>query len=82
MKKFIVTNKQLTDFVKNKQAEKVFYEIVADLHINHKNLNESVSLMKLNKNVIDNYRRKNLVTPKVEEMLIQHGILDENKQII
>lgn len=82
MRRIIVTNKQLETFVETKKAEKVFYEIVADLHENKKNLNESVSINGVNQSVIDNYSRKNLITPKVNEMLIKYGIIDEKKEII
>lgn len=78
MKRFIVTEEQLAQFVETKQAEKTYYKILAELHKNRKNLNESVSLEKANKSIIDNFRRKGLVTPKVEEMLIKHRIVGEN----
>lgn len=82
MKRFIVTEEQLNDFVKSKQAEKIYYQILAELHKNRKNLTENISLEKTNQNVIDNFHRKGFITPKVEEMLIKRGILGENKQII
>lgn len=82
MRRIIVTNKQLANFVETKQAEKTFYNIVADLHTNRKNLNENVLLEGANKSVIDNYSRKNLITPKVNEMLIKYGVINEKKEII
>jgi len=82
MKRFIVTEEQLNTFVETKKAEKIFYQIVGDLYTSRKNLNENLSLAKHNQTIIDNYRRKNLVTPKVDELLIKRGILDENRQII
>ena len=82
MRKIIVTNKQLTNFVESKKTEKVFYDIVADLHLNRKNLNESVSIISANQSVIDNYLRKNLITPEINEMLIKYDIINEKKEII
>ena len=82
MRRIIVTNKQLANFVESKKAEKVFYDIVADLHENKKNLNESISIGGANQSVIDNYSRKNLITPKVNEMLVKYGIINEKKEII
>ena len=82
MKRFIVTNKQLSEYVENKKAEKVYYDILECLHKNMKNLNESVSLKGANQSVIDNFKRKNLITPKVQEMLIKHKIIDEKHEII
>ena len=82
MRKIIVTKAQLKEYVETKQAEKVFYEIVADLHLNRKNLNENVSINGANQSVIDNYKRKNLITPKVNEMLIKYGVINEKREII
>jgi len=82
MRRIIVTTKQLETFIESKKAEKVFYDIVADLHSNRKNLNESVSIDGANQSVIDNYSRKNLITPKVNEMLIKYGVMNEKKEII
>lgn len=82
MRKFIVTRAQLNEYIENKKAEKLFYDIIADLHNNQKFLNESISRERVNQSVIDNYTRKNLITPKVNEMLVKHGIINENRQII
>jgi hypothetical protein len=82
MKRFKVTKEQLNEYVERKKAERVFYSIVEDLHKNAKFLNENVSRKKANQSVIDNYRRKDLVTPKVQEMLIKSKIITENWEII
>jgi len=82
MKRFKVTKEQLNEYIERKKAEKVFYSIVEDLHKNAKFLNENVSQKKANQSVIDNYRRKDLVTLKVQEMLIKSKIIDENWEII
>ena len=82
MKKFIVTKAQLNEYIENKKAEKVFYDIITDLHENQKHLNENVSKERVNQSVIDNYARKNFITPKVNEMLIKHRIINEKRQII
>ena len=82
MKRFIVTKKQLSEYVENKKAEKIYYDIMEYLHNNMKNLNEGVSIKGANQSVIDNFRRKNLITPKVHEMLIKHKIIDEKHEII
>jgi len=82
MRRFILKEEQLIEYVKNKKAEKVFYEIVEKIHQNQKFLNEIVSHKKANQSIIDNYKNKNLLTPKVSEMLIKYGIIDENHEII
>ena len=82
MKRFIVTTEQLKEYVERKKAEKVFYEIMEGLHKNVKFLNESVSPKKANQSVIDDYQRKNLLTPRVSEMLIKNKIINENGEII
>ena len=82
MKRFLVTKAQLNEYVERKRAEKVFYDIVESLHKNVKFLNENVSHEKANKSVIDNYERKNLITPRVYEMLVKHKIIDQKSEII
>jgi hypothetical protein len=82
MRTFIVTKAQLMEYVDNKRTEKVFYDIVADLHETNKFLNESISKDRVNQSVIDNYNRKNLLTPEVNEMLVKYGIVNEKREII
>lgn len=82
MRKIIVTKKQLNEYIERKKGEKTFWEIVESLHMNRKNLNESVSMNGANQSVIDNYKRKNLITPQVNEMLIKYGVINEKREII
>ena len=82
MKKFIVTTKQLTEYVEGKKADKVFYSIMESLHKNVKFLNENVSQKKANQSVIDDYMRKDLITQRVAEMLVKNKITDESGQIL
>lgn len=82
MKTFLVTKAQLTEYVEKKQAEKIFYEIVETLHKNLKYLNENISHKKVNQSVIEDYKRKNLITPRVYEMLVKHKIIDQKNEII
>jgi hypothetical protein len=82
MKRFIVTKSQLKEYVQKKKSEKVFYDILESLHKNSKFLNEGVSKKKANQSVIEDYQRKNLMTPLVYEMLIKHKIIDEKHEII
>lgn len=82
MKKFILTNKQLFEYVERKKSEKIFYDILEDLHKNMKFLNENISQTNAKLMIIENYKRKNLITPKVFELLIKHKIINENHEII
>ncbi|MFA5366550.1 MAG: hypothetical protein WC333_01310 [Dehalococcoidia bacterium] len=82
MKRIIVKKEHLIEYVERKKAEKVFYEIIGDLHRNAKMLNENVSHVKANQAVIDNYRRRGLVTPMVQEMLVKNRIMSENYEIM
>ena len=82
MKRFIVTKEQLNEYVERKKNEKVFNQIVNDLNRNTKLLNENVSYNKANQSVIDNYKRKNLITPRIQEMLVKHRIMNERYEII
>jgi len=82
MKKFIVTQAQLNEYVEKKKSEKIFYDILESLHKNVKFLNENVSHKKANQSVIEDYERKNLITPRVYEMLVKHKIIDQKSEII
>ena len=82
MRKFIVTESQLKEFVENKKAEKVFYDILERIHNNQKLLNKNISQKKANQSIIDKYNNKKLLTPKVSEMLMKHKIINENNEII
>ena len=82
MKRFLVTKTQLNEYVEKKRAEKIFYDIVESLYNNTKFLNENVSRQKANQSVINNYLRKNLITPKVNEMLIKYNIINNKNEII
>jgi hypothetical protein len=82
MKRIIVSEKQLHEFLKKKKAEKTFYEIVENLHKNVKLLNENMSKTNANQSVIDHYKSKNLITPMVEELLIQNKIINNDGEII
>jgi len=82
MKRFLVTKEQLKEYFEKKKAEKTFYDIMENLHKNVKFLNENVSHKKANQSVIDNFKRKNLITPKVYEMLIKNKIINEKHEII
>lgn len=81
MKRFIVTKAQLNEYVERKRAEKTFWGIVEKLHTTKKSLTENVSHQKVNQSVIDNYRRKKLITPRVNEMLIRYNIINEKQEI-
>jgi len=82
MKRFIVTKAQLNEYIEKKRAEKTFWRIVENLHQNKKSLNENVSHKKVNQSVVDNYRRKNLINSRVDEMLQRHHIINEKQEII
>lgn len=82
MKRLIVKQSQLVEYVERKKAEKVFYDIVESLHKNVKFLNESVSHKKANKSVIEDYERKNLITPRVYDMLVKHKIIGIKNEIL
>lgn len=82
MKRFIVTEAQLNEYVEKKKADKIFYNIMERLHLNIKSLNENVSHTKANQSVIDDYRRKNLISPKVFEMLMKNQIINDMYEII
>jgi DNA-binding PadR family transcriptional regulator len=81
-KRYVVTEKQLREYVENKHAEKIFFNIIEDLHKNNKFLNENSLKKKANQTVINNYRRRGLISPLVEKMLEKSGILNEKHEII
>jgi len=82
MKRLVVTKKQLNEFIEIKKAEKIYYDILENIHNNMKFLNENISLKKANLSVIENFQRKGQITPRVYEMLIKHNIINDKYEII
>lgn len=82
MSTYILTEAQLHEYVETKKSEKIFYDILEELHRNAKFLNENMSREKANMTIIENYKRKNLLTPRVIEMLIKNKIINEKHEII
>lgn len=82
MKRFIVTKKQLNEYIEMKKADNIFYDIIYDIYKNGKYLKENVSLEKANQNIIDKYNKKKLINTRVNESLIKFGIIDNNTKII
>jgi hypothetical protein len=77
MKKiFIIKKSQLKEYVETKKAEKVFYEIVEKLHENNKFLSENLSKDKVNKTIIEDYKRKGLINSRVENLLSKYKIIN------
>ena len=81
-KKYVITQKQLTEYVEKKRADKTFYDILESLYKNKRYLKEDTLKGKANQTVINDYKRKNLITPMVHEMLIKFNVIDENYEII
>ena len=82
MKTFLVTKKQLNEYIDKKRSEKIFYDIVESIHKTNKFLNESISHKKVNQSIIDDYTQKNLITPRVHEMLVKYKIIDEKNKLL
>ena len=82
MKRILITKKQLNEYVENKKAEKIFYNIVETLYLTTLHLNENVSYDKINKSIINDFNRRNLITPRVNEMLIKYNIINNDNEII
>ena len=82
MNTYILTEAQLQEYVERKKSEKIFYDILEDLYKNVKFLNENISRERANQTIIENYKRKNLLTPRVIEMLIKNKIVNEKHEII
>jgi hypothetical protein len=83
MKKFIVTEEQLNNFFEIKKAEKTCDDILMSIHRNIKYLNESILQKKINQDVINTYKRKNLITSKVYEMLVfKYKLINKNYEIL
>jgi hypothetical protein len=82
MKRFIVTEEQLNDFIERKKSKKIYEEILLKINRNMKFLTESISQENINQNIIDDYKRKNKITPYVFELLINNKIIDDSYKII
>ena len=76
-KRLIVRESQLREYVERKKAEKTFCSIVESLHKNSQNLCEGVSLEKAHQMVLENYRRKKIITPHVENLLKEYGVITD-----
>ena len=81
-RRFILRESQLVEYVERKKAEKVYYDIVEQIHRNQMYLNENISHEKANQSVIDRFKSKKLISSRVEEMLIKYNIIDELGKII
>lgn len=82
MKRFILTEAQLKEYVEIKKADKIFYDIVEQIHMNQRFLKESVSHKKANQSVIEGFMSKKLINQRVAEMLTKYKITDVTGQII
>ena len=82
MKRYIITEAQLKEYVEKKRAEKTFSEIWDSLYKNTKFLKENVSLKKANQSIINSFNNDGKLTPKVCELLIKRKIINENNEII
>ena len=82
MKRFKIKKSTLVEYVQHKKSEKIFYEIIEQLHKNSKYLNENISLRNANQSVIDHYKNKNLINSTISDSLIKHNIINDNMKII
>lgn len=82
MKRFKVRKETLVEYLQHKKSEKIFYEIVEQLHKNTKYLNENISLKNANQSIINHYKNKNLINPMVYELLVKHNIINHEMIII
>jgi len=82
MRRFIVKKDTLIEYVEMKKSEKIYYEIIERLYNNSKYLNENISLKKTNQSVINDYARKNLISPMVNELLIKNNVINCDMKII
>ena len=57
MNTYILTEAQLQEYVETKKSEKIFYDILEDLHKNVKFLNENISRERANQTIIENYKK-------------------------
>jgi len=82
MKTFILKKSQLNEYIENKKAENVLYDIVLDMGNNVKYLKEDMSISHANQAIIESYRVRGLLTPKVSELLEKYKITNENGVIL
>jgi hypothetical protein len=82
MSRYILREAQLYEYVETKKSEKIFYDILEDLHKNVKFLKENISRQRASQTIIENYKRKDLLTPRVIEKLIKNKIINEKHEII
>ena len=82
IKRIIVTKNQLNEYFQRKKSQKIFEHILEDMYENSKKLNENISLDKANQSIIEYYKNKKLLTPKVIKLLKEHHLMSNNNQIL
>jgi len=80
MKKFIVTEEQLREYIEKKKAQKVFDKILESMYLHTKHL--LIPAKDAKNAVLEEFRRKNQITPKVEELLKEHNLLEDNTKVL
>ncbi len=80
MKKFIVTEEQLREYIEKKKAQKVFDKILESMYLQTKHL--LIPAKDVQNAVLEEFRRKNQITPKVEELLKEHNLLGDNTKVL
>lgn len=81
-KRIIVTEEQLKNYIEKKKAEKTFNSILNEMHKNSKNLKDGISLNKANQTIIENYKDRNQLNPRVQNLLKEYNIVDDMGEII
>jgi len=82
MKKIIVTEAQLKEYVETKKAEKILENILEEIYVNCRYLSENISKTQANQSIIDKYKKEDKLSPKVKKMLIEYHIMNEASEII
>lgn len=81
-KKIIVKENQLKEYIERKKAEKIFNSILYEMNENSKNLRNSISLNNANQTIIEKYKIKKQLTPRVQKLLENNKIINNKGQII
>lgn len=81
-KRIIVTKKQLQEYIERKKSEKIFESILSEMRNNNKFLKENISLNNANQTIIDKYLQQKRITPRVQKLLKEYGIINNDMKII
>lgn len=80
-KKYILTKKQLNEFVENKINNKLFFDIIEKFNFINENVNNKLN-KSIKQTIIDDLFNKQIINELIRNELIKYSIIDINNKIL